>query len=194
MTREEALALLHEYTANPALIKHALAIEAAMRHYARLGGHDEELWGVVGLLHDFDYERRPNPPEHARKGAEILRQRGVDDQIVGAVLSHADWCTDEYPRDTPLRKTLFAADELCGFIMACALVRPERLKGMTPKSVKKKLKTKAFAAAVSREDVAAGADLLDVPLADHIANCISALQGIAAELDLLPPPQSEEGP
>jgi putative nucleotidyltransferase with HDIG domain len=189
MNREQTLELLHEYTANPALIKHALSIEAAMRHYARRGGHDEELWGLVGLLHDFDYERWPKPPDHTREGAEILRRRGVDEEVVGAILSHAYWNLDEYPRDTPLRKTLFAVDELCGFITACALVRPGRLEGMTPKSVKKKLKTKAFAAAVSREDVENGAEIIGLPLADHITNCITALQGIAAELKLLPAEQ-----
>ncbi len=189
MNREQTLELLHEYISNPALIKHALSIEAAMRYYARLGDHDEELWGLVGLLHDFDYERWPKPPDHTREGAEILRGRGVDEVVVGAILSHAHWNLDEYPRDTPLRKTLFAVDELCGFIGACALVRPGRLEGMTPKSVKKKLKTKAFAAAVSREDVEKGAEILGLPLPDHITNCISALQGIAAELGLLPADQ-----
>ncbi len=184
MNREQALAILNEYTTNPALIKHALAVEAAMRHYARLNGQDEELWGAVGLLHDFDYERWPDPPDHTRRGAEVLRQRGVDEQIVGAMLSHAQWNQDEYPRDTPLRKTLFAVDELCGFIHAVALVRPERLEDMTPKSVKKKLKTRAFAAAVSREDIDEGAQLLELPLDEHIANCIAALQTCAAELDL----------
>lgn len=187
MTREEAWQFLCEYTQNDSLRKHALGVEAAMRFYARHFGQDEELWGVVGLLHDFDYERWPEPPDHSRKGAEILRQRGVDEEIVTAVLSHATWNVEEFPRDTPLRKTLFAVDELSGFVVACALVRPERLKGMTPKSVKKKLKTKAFAAAVSREDVNAGAELLEVPLADHITNCITALQAIAGELELLPP-------
>ena len=187
MNREQALAILNEYTTNPSLIKHALAVEAGLRHYARLGGHDEELWGVVGLLHDFDYQRWPDPPDHSRRGAEILRQRGLDEEIVGAILSHAPWNLDQYPRDTPLRKTLFAADELCGFIHAVALVRPERLNGMKPKSVKKKLKTKSFAAAVSREDVDEGARLLELPLDEHIANCIAALQACAAELDLMPP-------
>ena len=187
MTREEALALLTEYTQNPALIKHALSVEAAMRHYARLGGHDEDQWALTGLLHDFDYERWPQPPEHSRKGAEILRERGVEEDIVSAILSHADWNLDDYPRDTPLRKTLFAVDELCGFIHAVALVRPERLRGMKPKSVKKKLKTKGFAAAVSREDVEQGAKLLGLPLDEHIAHCIAALQTIENELDLQPP-------
>ncbi|MCP4245878.1 MAG: HDIG domain-containing protein [bacterium] len=187
MTRDEAFKLLEEYTTNPALIKHALAVEAAMLHYARLGGHDEQRWALVGLLHDFDYERWPDPPEHTRQGAEILRQRGLDEELIEAILSHADWNVDDYPRDTPLRKTLAAVDELCGFLMAVALVRPERLEGMKPKSVKKKLKTKAFAASVSREDVTNGAELLDLPLDDHIANCITAMQSIAGELELNPP-------
>ena len=192
MDREQALKLLEEYTSNPSLIKHALAVEAAMRHYARLGGHDQARWGVVGLLHDFDYQRWPEPPDHTRQGAEILRQRGLDQELVEAVLSHAEWNVEEYPRDTPLRKTLFAVDELCGFLTAVALVRPERLAGLKPKSVKKKLKTKAFAAAVSREDIAEGVALLDLPLDEHIANCTAALQGIAAELELLPPGQPDD--
>ena len=186
MTRDEAFALLQEYTENAALIKHALSVEAAMRHYARLTGQDEELWSVVGLLHDFDYERWPEPPDHTRKGAEVLRERGVDEEIIGAMLSHAPWNVDEYPRDTPLRRTLFAVDEMCGFLTAVALVRPERLEGLKPKSVKKKLKQKSFAAAVSREDIDAGAALLDMPLDEHISNCIAALQAVAAELELVP--------
>jgi putative nucleotidyltransferase with HDIG domain len=186
MNRDEAFAILTEFTSNQALIKHALAVEAAMRHYARLTGNDQELWGAVGLLHDFDYERWPEPPQHTREGAKVLRERGVDEEIIGAMLSHAPWNVDEYPRDTPLRKTLFAVDELCGFIHAVALVRPERLEGMKPKSVKKKLKTKAFAAAVSREDIQDGADLLEITLDEHIDNCIAALQPVAAELDCLP--------
>ena len=191
MNREQAKAILDEFTTNPALIKHALSVEAGMRHYARLTGNDEELWGVVGLLHDFDYERWPEPADHTRRGAEVLRERGVDEEIVGAMLSHAQWNLDEYPRDTPLRKTLFAVDELCGFIHAVALVRPERLEGMKPKSVKKKLKTKSFAAAVSREDIDEGAKLLELPLDEHISNCIAALQVCAAELDLLPPDKGD---
>jgi len=191
MTRDETLAILQEYTRNEALIKHALSVEAAMRHYARLGGHDEELWGTVGLVHDFDYERWPEPPEHTRRGAEILRQRGVHEEIVGAMLSHAAWNVQEYPRDTPLRKTLFAVDELCGFLTAVALVRPERLEGLKPKSVKKKLKTKAFAAAVSREDIDQGAELLGLSLDEHITNCIAALQPIAGQLGLLPEPPAD---
>ena len=184
MNREQAWELLCEFTQSESLRKHALAVEAAMRHYARLLGEDEELWGVVGLLHDFDYERWPQPPEHTREGARILRERGVDEEIIGAVLSHTDWNQDEYPRDRPLRKVLFAVDELSGFIVACALVRPQRLEGLKPKSVKKKLKTPSFAAAVSREDIHAGAELLGIPLDEHIANCIAALQTVADRLGL----------
>jgi putative nucleotidyltransferase with HDIG domain len=184
MTREEAWQLLCEYTQNDSLRKHALGVEAAMRFYARHFGQDEELWGVVGLLHDFDYERWPNPPDHTREGAKILREKGVDEEIVSAMLSHGDWNTDEYPRDRPIRKVLFAVDELTGFLIACALVRPTRLEGLKPKSVKKKLKTPAFAAAVSRDDIINGAEALGVPLDDHISNCVEALRGIAVELDL----------
>ena len=125
MNRDDAWQLLQEYTRNDSLLKHALAVEAAMRHYARLGGHDEGTWGLVGLLHDFDYERWPEPPDHTRQGAAILRQAGVDDEMVSAILSHAQWNQEEYPLDRPIRKTLFAVDELCGFLVAVALVRPE---------------------------------------------------------------------
>ena len=192
MTREQALALLNEYTASQALIKHALSVEAAMRHYARLGGQDEEQWGLTGLLHDFDYERWPEPPQHTREGAKVLREKGVDQEVIEAILSHADWNVEDYPRDTPLRKTLFAVDELCGFIHAVALVRPERLNGMKPKSVKKKLKTRQFAAAVSRDDIDEGAKMLDLSLDEHIVNCITALQSITQALDLTPPEEGEQ--
>jgi putative nucleotidyltransferase with HDIG domain len=184
MTRDEAWALLTEYTQNDSLRKHALAVEAALRHYAAHTGADVELWGVVGLLHDFDYERWPNPPEHTREGARILRERGVSEEIVGAMLSHAEWNQDEYPRDTPLRKTLFAVDELCGFVTAVAYVRPERLSGMMPSSVKKKMKQKAFAAAVKREDIEKGAQLLGIPLDEHIGHVIAAMQTVAPHLGL----------
>ncbi len=184
MTRAQAWELLCEYTQNDSLRKHALAVEAAMRHYARLLGENEETWAVAGLLHDFDYERWPNPPEHSRQGAAILREKGVDEEIVGAVLAHASWNLDEYPRDRPIRKALFAVDELCGFLTACALVRPTRLQGLEPKSVTKKMKTPAFAAAVSRDDIRAGAELLGLSLDDHIRNCIAALQPVAADLGL----------
>ena len=136
MTREEAWNLLTEFTKSDSLIKHALAVEAAMRDYAPDFGGDPELWGVVGLIHDFDYERWPNPPDHTRKGAEILRQRGVDEEIVTAVLSHAEWNQEEYPLDRPLRKVLFAVDELCGFLMAVAYVRPQRLRDLKASSEK----------------------------------------------------------
>jgi len=184
MTRDEAWQILCEFTQNDSLRKHALAVEAAMRHYARKLGEDEELWGAVGLLHDFDYERWPEPPDHTREGAKILRERGVDEEIVGAMLSHAYWNQDEYPRDRLIRKALFAVDELCGFITACALVRPTKLEGLKPKSVKKKMKTPAFAAAVSRDDIINGAEALDVPLDDHIIACTEALQGAASDLGL----------
>ena len=184
MDRSDALALLREFTENDSLVKHGLAVEAAMRHYARLGGHNVDRWGLVGLLHDFDYERWPEPPDHTRKGAEILRDRGLDEELIGAILSHAEWNVEEYPRDSDLRKTLFAVDELCGFLTAAALVRPERLRGMKPKSVKKKLKTKSFAASVSRDDIRKGAELIGLELDDHINNCVAAMEAIASELGL----------
>jgi len=184
MNRPDAWNLVCEFVQSDSLRRHMLAVEAAMRHYAERLGGDVEQWGLVGLLHDFDYERWPEPPDHTREGAKILRERGVDEEIVGAILSHAEWNLDEHPRDRPLRKTLFAVDELCGFITAAALVRPTRLVGMEPSSVKKKLKTPAFAAAVSREDIAAGAELLGIPLDDHIRNCIAALSTVASELGL----------
>jgi putative nucleotidyltransferase with HDIG domain len=189
MDRNKAWEILNEYTKNPALIRHALCVEAAMKHYAKLQGADEEQWGIAGLLHDFDYERWPEPPEHTREGAKILREAGFDEEIVGAVLSHVPWNQEDYPRDRPIRKMVFAVDELCGFIHAAALVRPERIAGLKAKSITKKLKQKSFAAAVSREDIHAGAELLEMPLAEHIDNCIAALQSVAAELDLLPPEQ-----
>jgi putative nucleotidyltransferase with HDIG domain len=184
MDRQQAWELLNEYTTNESLIKHALAVEAAMRHYARKLGQDEERWGLIGLLHDFDYERFPEPPQHTREGARILREKGLEEDLVACILSHADWNQDEYPRDTPERKVLFAVDELCGFLVACALVRPERLEGLKPKSVKKKMKARAFAAAVSREDIQRGAELLEMDLDEHITTCIEALQAVAEKLGL----------
>ncbi len=184
MKREEAWALLNEFTASDSLLKHALAVEAALRRYAGLLGGDPDLWGVVGLLHDFDYETWPQPPEHTRRGAEVLRRRGVDPEVIDAILSHAEWNLETHPRDRPLRKALFAVDELCGFLTAVAYVRPEGLRGLEPKSVIKKMKQKAFAAAVSREDIRQGAEVLGRSLEDHIAQTIAALQGVAAELGL----------
>jgi putative nucleotidyltransferase with HDIG domain len=186
MNRDEALALLREYTESESLRKHALAVEAAMRHYAVRFGGNVETWGITGLIHDFDYERWPEPPDHTRQGARILRERGVDEEIVGAMLAHAEWNWDEYPPDRPLRKSLVAVDELCGFITAVAYVRPERLAGMAASSVLKKLKQKSFAAAVKREDIERGAQLLGLPLAEHIQGVIGAMQGIAQELGLAP--------
>jgi putative nucleotidyltransferase with HDIG domain len=188
MTRAEARRLLDEFVKNPALVRHCLSAEAAMGHYAELGAHPADTWKLAGLLHDFDYERYPEPPHHTREGAKILRERGVDDEVVGAILSHANWNLADYPRDTPLRQTLFAVDELCGFIYACALVRPERVVGMQPSSVKKKMKAPHFAAAVSREDIVEGAKLLGLELDAHISNCIAAMTAAADELDLLPKP------
>src|ERR1051325_3417457 len=182
MKRDQALALLKEFTQSESLIKHALAVEAAMRHYAGYFGEDVETWGVTGLLHDFDYERWPNPPEHTREGARLLRERGVDEEIVGAILSHADWNQDQYPLDRPLRKALFAVDELCGFVTAVAYVRPEKLTGMTASSVRKKMKQKSFAAAVKREDIEKGAALLGLPLDDHVNHVIAAMQTVAGPL------------
>jgi len=184
MTRDDAWLLLCEFVRSESLRKHMLAVEAAMRHYAGLLGGNVEQWGLAGLLHDFDYERWPDPPAHTREGAGILRQRGVDEEVVAAILSHADWNLDEYPRDRPIRRALFAVDELCGFIVAAALVRPTRLEGMEPSSIRRKMKTPSFAAAVKRDDIVAGAELLGIPLDAHIRNCISALRGIAGELGL----------
>ena len=182
MNRDEAWALLSEFTKSESLLKHALAVEAAMRDYASYFAADEELWGTTGLIHDFDYERWPDPPAHTREGARILRERHVDDEIIGAILSHAEWNWDEYPLDRPLRKSLFAVDELCGFITAVAYVRPEKLTGMTASSVRKKMKQKSFAAAVKREDIEKGAELLGLSLDDHITHVITALQRIAPAL------------
>ncbi|MCL4179005.1 MAG: HDIG domain-containing protein [Verrucomicrobia bacterium] len=178
MNRDAAWKLLTEYTHSESLLKHALAVEAAMCHHAHRLGQDVELWGVTGLLHDFDYEHWPNPPEHTREGARILRQLGVDEEIVGAILSHADWNHADFPLDRPLRQTLFAVDELCGFVTAVSYVRPEGLTGMTASSVRKKLKQKSFAAAVSREDIQRGAELLGLSLDDHITHVIQALGSV----------------
>ncbi|MBU0718776.1 MAG: HDIG domain-containing protein, partial [Planctomycetes bacterium] len=186
MNRDKAWKTLNEYTKNPALIRHGLCVEAAMRQYARLNGEDEEQWGIAGLLHDFDYERWPQPPDHTREGAKVLREAGFDEEIIGAMMAHVPWNLEDYPRDRPIRKCLFAVDELCGLIHAAALVRPERLEGMNAKSIVKKMKQKAFAAAVSREDIHAGVGLIGIPLADHISHCIEALQSIADQLELKP--------
>jgi putative nucleotidyltransferase with HDIG domain len=186
MSRETDLALLHEYCDSDGLIKHMLAVEAAVRAYARKFGEDEEKWGTVGLLHDFDYQRWPDPPDHPLQGARILKERGYPDDVIYAIKSHADYLQHECPRVSRLDKTLYACDELCGFLTACALVRPERLQGMKASSVKKKMKQPSFAAAVNRDDIVRGAADLGVDLDEHIEFCIAALQGIAPELGLVP--------
>jgi putative nucleotidyltransferase with HDIG domain len=183
VNRDQNLALLREYTQSESLIKHMLAVEAAVRAYARKFGEDEEKWATVGLLHDFDYERWPNPPDHPLKGAAILKEHGYPDDVIYAIKSHADYLTD-CPRVSRLDKTLYACDELCGFITACALVRPTRLEDLTAKSVRKKMKTPAFAANVNRDDITRGAADLGVDLDEHITFCIEAMQGIAGELGL----------
>jgi putative nucleotidyltransferase with HDIG domain len=190
INREQAWALLTEYTQSPSLIKHALGVEAAMRAYARHFGEDEERWGVVGLIHDFDYERYPEmggdtPQEewHTCAGAHILRTRGWPEEIVEDVLSHADYL--DVPRDTQLRKTLYAVDELTGLVAAVALVRPSKsIMDVKVRSVRKKWKDRSFAAAVNRQDIEEGAAALGVELSDHISTVLLAMQGIAAELEL----------
>jgi putative nucleotidyltransferase with HDIG domain len=182
VTRDRAWETLTRYTKSEALLRHALAVEAAVRAYARKYGEDEELWGVVGLLHDFDYEIHPTLDEHPQDGAPILRQEGYPEEIVEAVLSHAEHLA--MPRDTQLKKALFACDELAGFVHACGLVRPTGLDGLEPKSVKKKLKQPSFAAGVHRDEVYAGAELLGVDLDDHIRTVVAAMQPIASELGL----------
>ncbi len=181
-TREQAWATLTEYTKSEALLRHALAVEASVHSYARLYGEDEELWGCVALLHDFDYEIHPTLDKHPQDGAPILREEGYPEELIEAVLSHAEHL--EMPRDTQLKKVLFACDELSGFVHACGLVRPTGLDGLEPKSVKKKLKQPSFAAGVHRDEVYEGAELLDLELDEHIANVVAALQPIAKELGL----------
>jgi putative nucleotidyltransferase with HDIG domain len=181
-TREQAWETLTRYTKNESLLRHALAVEASTASYARRFGEDEELWRVTALLHDFDYEMHPTLDEHPQDGAPILRDEGYPEEVIEAVLSHAEHL--HIPRDTPLKKTLFACDELSGFVHACGLVRPTGLDGLEPSSVKKKLKQPSFAAGVHRDEVYAGAELLELDLDDHIRNIVAALQPIAPELGL----------
>ena len=186
--RNQAWNLLCEYTQSESLRKHALAVEACVRAYARRSGADEELWGVTALLHDFDYERWPNADrradaEHPFEGSKILRQLGYPEETIDAILGHADY--SGVPRTSPLARTLFACDELAGFLTACALIKPSKsIHEVETASVKKKLKDKAFARGVSREDVYKGAEELGVPLEDHIAFCIAAMRAAAGELGL----------
>ena len=175
LNREGALSLLNEYTKNPSLIKHMLAVEAALAAYAKKSNEDETKWRVVGILHDFDYEQYPDLKEHTNKGAEILRERGYPEEIIHTIRSHNDY--NEIPRETLLEKTLYAVDELCGFTVAVALVRPSKaIAEVQVKSVKKKLKDKAFARSVSREDIHKGAEELGIPLEEHIEFCINAMR------------------
>ncbi len=185
MSRDEDMALLREYTQSESLIKHMLSVEVAMRAYAEKLGEDVEKWGRVGLLHDFDYEKYPDPPDHPLKGSVILAERGYPDDVIYAIKSHADYLED-CPRVSPMDKALYACDELCGFITAVALVRPTRIEGLKPKSVRKKMKTASFAASVSRDDITNGAEDFGVELNEHIAFCIAAMARIAGELGLLP--------
>src|SRR5438874_4145818 len=181
--RNTAWNLLTEFTHSESLRKHALAVEACMRAYARKFGADEELWGTVGLIHDFDYEKYPSAQEHPYKGNEILKERGYSKEIRRAIMSHAEYTG--VTRETPMEKALFACDELAGFITATALVKPGKsLAEVDAKSVRKKMKDKAFARSVSRDDIVNGARELGVDLDEHIAFCIEAMKGIAAELGL----------
>ena len=188
MTRDEALAVMHEHTQSPSLRQHMLAVEAAMRAYAVKSGEDVESWGLAGLLHDYDYERYPNPDHsptegHPAWGVQQLRDKGVAEPICRAILGHGDYTG--VPRDTPMAKTLFAVDELCGFLVACALVRPSKsFSDLEASSVKKKLKDKAFARGVNRDDVRRGAEELGVPLDEHITFCIQALRPVEPTLGL----------
>jgi len=181
-TRERAWETLTKYTQSEALRRHALAVEASTAWYASHFDEDEELWRVVALLHDFDYEIHPTLDKHPQDGAAILREECYPEEVIEAVLSHAEHL--EMPRDTQLKKTLFACDELSGFVHACGLVRPTGIAGLEPKSVKKKLKTPSFAAGVHRDEVYAGAEGLGLELDEHIRNVIEALQPIAPELGL----------
>ena len=185
-TREEAWELLCEYTKGKSLRQHALAVEAAMRAAAaRYGGPDADVdeWGIVGLLHDFDYEMFPSTEEHPFKGANILCGRGYPDRVIRAILGHATYTG--VPRDTPLARALFATDELCGFLVACALVRPSKsLDDLEVSSVKKKLKDKAFARTVNRDDIRQGVAELGVPLDEHVRFVIEALKPVQASIGL----------
>jgi putative nucleotidyltransferase with HDIG domain len=181
-TRQQAWETLTRYTKSESLLRHALAVEASTASYARRFGENEELWRVTALLHDFDYEIHPTLDEHPQDGAPILRDAGYPEVVIDAILSHA--AHTGVPRDTPLKRTLFACDELSGFVHACGLVRPTGLDGLEPKSVRKKLKQPSFAAGVSRDDVYEGAELRVLDHDEHIRNVIAALQPIAGELGL----------
>jgi len=181
-TRARAWDTLTRYTKSEALLRHALAVEAATSAYARRFGEDEELWAATALLHDFDYEIHPTLDRHPQDGAPLLREEGYPEELIESVLSHAEHLS--LPRDTPLKRTLFACDELAGFVHACGLVRPTGLDGLEPKSVRKKLRQPSFAAGVNRHDVVKGAEELGVPLDEHIAFVVEAMRPIAPQLGL----------
>lgn len=187
-TRDDAWKLLCEYTQSENLRKHALAVEACVRAYARKSGADEDFWGITALLHDFDYERWPNADHHADKehpaeGSKILRERGYPEEMIRAILSHADY--SGVPRHSALEHTLFACDELAGFLTACSLVRPSKsILDLEVDSVKKRMKDKAFARGVNRDDVRKGAEELGISLEEHIASCIVAMRSVAGPLGL----------
>ena len=182
VTRDRAWDTLTRYTKSEALLRHALAVEAAVRAYARKLDADEELWGATALLHDFDYEIHPTLDMHPQDGAAILREEGYPEELIDSVLSHAEHLG--MPRDTELKKTLFACDELAGFVHACGLVRPDGIETLTPRSVKKKLKQPSFAAGVHRDEVYAGAELLSVDFDEHVQTVTDAMKPISRELGL----------
>lgn len=183
MTRAQAYQLMCEWTASESLRKHMLAVEAAMRFYARKFGEDEETWAVVGLLHDMDYEKHPSKAEHPYQTVKLLREMGEPEAISRAILAHADY--SGVTPETPMEKTILAVDELCGFLTAVALVRPNKsLLDVEVSSVKKKMKDKAFARQVSRDDILRGATLLGLTLDEHIANCLEAMKAVAVDLGL----------
>lgn len=179
--RSEALALVHEWVQTEGLRNHMLAVEASVRHYARIRGGDEELWGLAGLLHDLDWER--NPDEHPLRAVEVLRERGYPEAVMQAILAHRSEFTGVEP-ESELDRVLFACDELSGLVVACCLVRPNGIDDLTPKSVTKKLKDRAFAAGVSREDVARGVELMGLERNEHIQNVIDGLRSRGAELGI----------
>jgi putative nucleotidyltransferase with HDIG domain len=176
------MTLLREYTKSEALLKHMFSVEAAMRAYARKFGEDEEKWGITGLLHDFDYEMYPEAPDHPVKGSEILKGKGYPDDVREAILGHAPYTG--VPRTSRMAKALYACDELCGFIMACAVIRPNKISDLEPRSVRKKLKDRGFARNVNRDDIATGTAELGVDETEHIAFVINAMRGISADLGL----------
>lgn len=180
--RTEALDLLHEWVENAGLRKHMYSVEAAMRHYARKQGEDEEAWGIAGLLHDLDWERHPD--EHPHKGVDELRTRGYSDDVIQAILAHGYPERTDVEPTTAMERTLFACDELCGLIYACCLVRPNGIDDLQPRSVVKKLKDKAFAAGVQREDVARGLELIGLERSEHIQNVIDGMREIAEVLEV----------